>query len=199
MTDRNENTKAVWLATCSGQGFFPLEPRAEDVRIDDIAHGLAHSFRFAGQAVRGYTVAQHSLEVSRRLPPEDALWGLLHDAAEAWLPDVPPEIKRAMGLAVPTSDGSDEYHAIVPFKIVEREILMVVAECFGLPWPVPETIKDADDRELAREWRDLWDERQPPWPGPSLAEPYPEVIEWCRTPEDIEGVFLKRFSELWSR
>ncbi len=198
MTDSTD-TKTAWLATCSGQGFFPLAPRAEDVRIEDIAHGLAHSFRFAGQAVRGYTVAQHSIAVSRRVPEADALWGLLHDAAEAWLPDVPRPIKQLMSLAVPLLAGSDNYHAIVPFEVVECEILEAVAEYFGLPRPMPQSVKVADDRELARERRDLWDDRQPPWPGPVLAEPYPEAIEWCRSPEDIEKIFLKRFGELQSK
>ena len=195
MTDSND-TKTGWLATCSGQGFFPLEPLAEDVRIEDIAHGLAHSFRFAGQALRGYTVAQHSIAVSCRVPAEDALWGLLHDAAEAYLCDVPRPIKQVMSLAVPMADGSREYHAIVPFEVVEREILKAVAERFGLPWPMPASVKVADDRELAREWRDLWDDRQPPRPNEKLAEPYPETIEWWRSPVDIEKLVMKRFVEL---
>ncbi len=191
---RSKNGPA-WLATGSGKKFYPLDPRAEDVGIEDIAHGLAYKYRFAGQAVCGYTVAQHSIEVSRRVPPADRLWGLLHDAAEAYLCDVPRPIKAAMSLAVPMSDGSGDYHAIVPFEVVEREILAVVAERFGLPWPLPESVRVADDRELARERRDLWDERQPQWPASDLPEPYPERIEWCRAPEDIEKLFMARFRD----
>lgn len=86
-----------WIQTFSGRQFFPLEPRVEDVCIEDIAHGLSNLCRYAGHCECFYSVAQHCLLVSRVVPREHALRGLLHDASEAYLIDVPRPIKHSIG------------------------------------------------------------------------------------------------------
>ena len=88
-----------WIQTMSGVIFYPLDPRPEEIRIEDIAHALSHQCRFAGHCREFYSVAEHSVRVSRELPQEFMLWGLLHDASEAYLVDLPRPIKRwsAMG------------------------------------------------------------------------------------------------------
>src|ERR1017187_10636100 len=77
------------ITTFSGIHFWPLLPNPADIRIEDIAHALSNQCRFAGHAREFYSVAEHSVRVSQLCPPEDALWGLLHDASEAYLTDVP--------------------------------------------------------------------------------------------------------------
>src|ERR1039457_118422 len=83
-----------FIGTFSGLRFWPLDPNPEKILIDDIAHALAHQCRFGGHASRFYSVAEHSVHVSRLCPPEDALWGLLHDASEAYLVDLPRPLKQ---------------------------------------------------------------------------------------------------------
>jgi hypothetical protein len=78
-----------FLGTFSGLRFWPLDPEPEKILIADIAHALAHQCRFGGHASKFYSVSENSVHVSRRCAPEDALWGLLHDASEAYLVELP--------------------------------------------------------------------------------------------------------------
>lgn len=70
-----------------------------DIRLYDIAVGLAHAMRWRG-AMGAYTVAQHSVlaslhaEVAHEREAQAA--ALLHDAAEAIMGDVPTPVKDAV-------------------------------------------------------------------------------------------------------
>lgn len=87
MTDRGP-----MMFTPSGRPFWPLDPRPEEVFIDDIAHWLAGINRYNGGTRHlTYSVAQHSLlvwehytYVASRRPPSKAsqLGALLHDGHE---------------------------------------------------------------------------------------------------------------------
>jgi hypothetical protein len=180
-----------WLGTPSGQRFFPFTPWKSAIDIEDIAHGLAGKYRYAGLSNRWYTVAQHAIEVSRRFPSRtNALWGLLHDAAETWLTDIPAPIKGYLFFAIPVAEDSVR---VASYRALEEEILSAVAETFGLPWPVPDSIHTADLRERARERRDLFDESQPGWKP--MSEPYPEPLVPV-SPDAAKKMFLARFKEL---
>ena len=94
----------MWCA--SGARFYPLDARADEVFIEDIARGLATECRYAGQIAietehTFYSVAEHSVLVSgacttlaelRGWSPAEvlavSLEGLLHDGAEAYIGDV---------------------------------------------------------------------------------------------------------------
>ncbi len=82
-----------WLPTATGKRFHPLEPDPAVVDVRDIAIHLSRTFRYGG-CVR-LSVAEHSVLVSRVCKPENALWGLLHDAAEAYLGDIPRPLKHS--------------------------------------------------------------------------------------------------------
>ena len=106
--------EVMW--TASGTGFYPLDPRPEDVLIEDIARGLATECRYAGQLaleqpIGFYSVAEHSVHVSIACegvaarecwPLRDriavALEGLLHDGEESYLGDMirPLKYQREM-------------------------------------------------------------------------------------------------------
>src|SRR5688572_3506421 len=87
-----------WIMTASGLAFYPTRPRIQDIRIEDIAHGLAAVSRFAGHTRTPYSVGQHCYHASQILEgqggPRAALYGLLHDASEAYLGDVPRPLKK---------------------------------------------------------------------------------------------------------
>lgn len=100
----------IW--TASGKRFWPLDPRADEIEIEDIARGLATECRYSGQigfdtGYEYYSVAEHSVIVSiyaerlarERWCTEDpwqwALEGLLHDGTEAYIGDVSRPVKHS--------------------------------------------------------------------------------------------------------
>lgn len=172
-------TESNWIQTFSGRQFWPLDPKPGDVDVADIAHALALKCRFAGHCKAFYSVAQHSVLVSTVVPEEEALWGLLHDAAEAYLADLPRPVKAETPA----------------FRDAEGRIMRAVAERFGLAWPEPEGVKLADAVLLVTEQRDLMGPPPAPWFASRPAEPMAgkvEPVDW----RAAERLFLARFEEL---
>jgi uncharacterized protein len=168
-----------WMQTYTGYQFWPADPRAEEIHLADIAHSLANQCRFAGHCLKFYSVAQHSIIVSRIVPPEDAAWGLLHDATEAYLVDLPRPVKRYSKLG-------DEYRQL------EGCLMTAICERFALPPEEPDSVKLSDDIVLMTEKRDLM-------PGlfkwREVATPLPEEIT-PMAPEEAEIAFLDRALEI---
>jgi hypothetical protein len=133
-----------WVMTASGRQFWPLSPRPCDVTIEDIAHALAAVARFGGHARVPYSVAQHSVLVSWAMcgTLQDALYGLLHDASEAYLGDVPRPLKRLPAFAA--------------YREAEARLQAVIYDACGLdPDGEPPDLKLVDRRMLRTEQRDL--------------------------------------------
>ena len=82
-----------YIETVSGKKLTFLNPNPDDIVIEDIAYALSNQCRFNGH-VPFYSVAQHSVLVSAKCFPSEKLAGLLHDAAEAYLSDIPSPIKQ---------------------------------------------------------------------------------------------------------
>lgn len=129
-----------WGPNNKAVAFNPLEPTVDMIHIETIARALSNQCRFNGHVRKFFSVAQHSLMVSLWCKKEDALWGLLHDASEAYLVDIPRPLKKWEGF-----NG---------YMNLEREIMAVICEKFGLSTIMPESVKDADDLILAWEFRD---------------------------------------------
>lgn len=124
-----------WIGTHLGGKFWPLDPHPDDVHIGDIAHALSQQCRYTGHSFRPYSVAEHSILVSSFCPPEFALEGLLHDAAEAYLADVARPVK----------------HRIKGLVEIEDRIHQAICTKFNLPFPISPQVKDIDNRILADE------------------------------------------------
>jgi hypothetical protein len=110
---------ASWIITSTGRKFWPLDPRPDDICIEDIAHGLSMCCRYAGQCPKFYSVAEHSVYVAEWMldgRSRRALVGLLHDASEAYLGDMTRPVKRRM----------PEYQA------AEKRLQRCIHERFGL-------------------------------------------------------------------
>jgi hypothetical protein len=176
------NRNGDWMQTYTGRQFWPIDPRAAEICIVDIAHSLANQCRFAGHCLQFYSVAQHSVIVSRICDSEDSLWGLLHDAAEAYLVDLPRPIKRFSALGA-------------RYKEVENAISLVVCERFRLPNAEPASVKKADNVALVTEMRDLMSRPPALWEEVRHNDPLVEVIRPL-SPQDAETEFLRRFAEL---
>jgi len=110
----------------------------DEICIADIAHALSLICRFNGHVKKFYSVAEHSLRVATILPYEYRLQGLLHDAAEAYVMDIPRPIKRA-------------YH----LHHIEEPVTRAIFEKYGVALPLPEDVLEADEILIATEARDL--------------------------------------------
>lgn len=81
------------MQTYSGALFDFSDIQNASVDISDIAHALSMTCRFNGHVSNFYSVAEHSYIIAKTLlhigaPPLTALFGLLHDASEAYLNDI---------------------------------------------------------------------------------------------------------------
>ena len=79
----------------SGRCVNAMDILSSDIDIKDIAHALALQCRFKGHCKQFYSIAQHSVLVARHLQARSILqlFGLLHDAAEAYLGDMISPLK----------------------------------------------------------------------------------------------------------
>lgn len=169
-----------WIQTFSGKKFHPLDPNPSDIDIEDIAHALSNLCRFGGHCRRFYSVAQHSCLVGRALREAvgdaEGAWGLMHDATEAYLVDLPRPIK----------DQMPEY------KAAENRLMAAIAMRFGLDPVDPKIVKEYDTRILRNEaevllgggenawWRDI--------------EPLPDVFFTPMDPQAAKREFLRLFA-----
>ena len=166
-----------WIQTFTGLRVDPLAPDADALALADIAHALSLLCRFNGHCRVFYSVAEHSVRVARALPREHAPWGLLHDASEAYLADIPRPLKRRL----------PDYEA------AEERFMRVVATRFGLPWPMPAAVHEADTRLLATEARDLMGADPRAW-GLAVEPLSGAIAPW--SPAEAEAAFLALWAEL---
>lgn len=101
--DTDTAYKAVdYIETYTGRKFFPLRPSVEAVTIIDIAHHLSQQCRYSGATRFFYSTAQHCVLLATyaakvmHASTLDCLQILMHDAAEAYLVDIPRPIKQHM-------------------------------------------------------------------------------------------------------
>lgn len=181
-----EERHGDWMSTFLGGRFYPFDPRPEDFNVLEIGTALSRICRFGGHCAHFYSVAQHSILVSEILPEELALWGLFHDAAEAYMGDIVRPLKRMLNTLTSGRVSSSE-----------RFILEKLAEAFHLPWPMSAEVKRADNIALMTEARDLMSHSQPleKWPWPDGLEPLPERIE-AVGPDQARALWLGRYEQI---
>lgn len=132
--------KGDWLGTYTGKRFWPLDPRPDEVDIEDIATALGNLCRYGGHVQRHgrrafYSVAEHCVHMTRAAPLHLKFETLMHDASEAYLIDVPRPAKVALA----------------GYKSIEAEIEKCIARKFGLRWPMSPEIKALDERIIVDE------------------------------------------------
>ena len=89
------------IKTYTGIMFDPLEPNADLIRIEDIAHALAMLCRANGHFKSFYSVGQHCINCAKEAAARGCsvrvqLGCLLHDGSEAYLSDVTRPVKKAL-------------------------------------------------------------------------------------------------------
>ena len=169
-----------FIQTFLGKIVYPLSLGVDDINIHDIAHSLSLQCRFNGHSQLFYSVGEHSCRVSDLCPLELKEWGLLHDAGEAYLSDLPSPLKKHM-----------------PYYIKKEEkILKIIGERFWLlPWKlVEEEINKIDLIVLATESRDVMSSCEKDWAF-NLGMPLEEkIIPWSWQSAEIQ--FLHRAKAL---
>ncbi|PDS97678.1 hypothetical protein CO659_12555 [Rhizobium sp. S9] len=167
------------MQTATGRKFWPMDPRADEVFIEDIAHALSMQCRYAGHCLRFYSVAEHCVLMARKLRWEGvdvALWALMHDASESYLVDVPRPVK-------PYLDG---------YKAAEAKVMAAICDRYGLAHEMPAVVHDADNRIIADELANLvpmeWHAR---YAGQELGV---ELRYW--SPEQAKIEFMATFQAL---
>jgi uncharacterized protein len=177
-----------FIQTLSGRRVNPLDAAVADIDPHDIARALSNLCRFGGHSKAFYSVAQHSVIVcdlleARGATADELMAALLHDAAEAYLGDVPHPIKHRSDLGA-------------AFRVAEKRLEAVIAERFALP-DAAGRIKPLDRALLATERRTFSAETWH-WPELEGIEPLDiELVAW--SPDEAADAFARRYAELDAR
>lgn len=166
------------ILTADGEYFDFEAPDPALFTLHAIATGLANTCRFGGQCWPFYSVAEHSIWVSRIVPEEFALHALFHDAAEAFIVDMPKPLKEMLP----------------DYKALERRFEAVLFPALGLPIDMPPEIKKADRVMLATEQRHLM-KNNDDWKWTGSVEPL-DIRLRCFTPNYAYVEFKARAREL---
>jgi hypothetical protein len=122
-----------WFPTYTGEKINLRSMKLKQIKIRDIAHQLSLLTRFGGATEVMDSVAQHSVLVSMYLEREgydtdSSLWGLLHDASEAYMGELRIGVKNLFP----------------QFKVVENKLLEFIGRRYRLTWPMPPEVKKWD-------------------------------------------------------
>ena len=192
-----------WFQTYSGHKVNPMTLESEDVHLADVAHALSMICRFNGHCIRHYSVAQHSVHGAHLALSSEAFatlldrqklarWFLIHDAAEAYLVDMPRPVKYA-------DKFHDDARWTKGFRSLEYAVQEVCNQQFmGIKQPscnFEEAIKDLDNVMLATEREQLVNHHGVDWNLP--LPPHPQKLPvW--TPEEAERQFVITYRALFA-
>jgi 5'-deoxynucleotidase YfbR-like HD superfamily hydrolase len=137
-----DNTDS-WIRTYTGGRAYFFEPENSIIEIQDIAHALSLLCRFNGATEKFYSISQHCCIIANQIYDETndpylAFSGLMHDAQEAFVSDIPSPFKRRFP----------------EFVEAEKRFEIWLAQKFGYALDLP-IVKKHDLKCLATEMRDL--------------------------------------------
>jgi uncharacterized protein len=168
-----------FIQVYSGERFWPIDPRPEEIKIEDIAHALSNQCRFSGHSEWHYSVAQHSVLVSAFT--KDPLAGLMHDASEAYLADIPRPIKPSLP----------------QYLEIEANIMKIIGQKFGFTVPISPDVIAIDNAML---WIEKEQIMKPGlnWFQDKTVE-IPEEMKKLQirkwSPQEAETIFLHTFEQ----
>lgn len=171
--------KDLVIRTWSGKQLQLLAPDAAHIEIEDIAHGLAYQCCFNGQTRHFYSIAQHSMLVAQLVPAQHRLAALLHEGATAYLGDIPQALR----------------HLMLEVQLIEKKIMAVFRDKFGLTDLEAPIIRRAHSIALATESRDLLFPVNEKEQAMTNSAPIPRRIE-AITPEEAKSRFAEMLGKL---
>lgn len=179
MDRRIKTAKGPTILLHSGAYFDLLDPHGSAFTIEDIAHGLSNTCRYAGQCSAFYSVAEHSWHTSFLVPEHLRFAALMHDAAEAFIGDVTRPLK-----------------ALLPdYKRIERNVEHAIAERFEITGMNDDEVKRADLAMLAAEQAEIMPVHADSWAVLGGVTPAQVNLRmWA--PEAAKSMFMSRAREL---
>lgn len=172
-----------WMQIANGHIFHPLDPRVNEVHIEDIAQSLSRQIRYNGMSDLSISVAQHSCQCAWLAEQTGGnhdvqLALLMHDAAEAYIGDM----IRPLKVLIPE------------FKEIEDRIMAVIIAKYDLPLITPKAQKYYDNLALAWEKRDIYQSSRE-WPHMlDVPKWLPVMAPWSLNYAEFR--FLKLFEYL---
>lgn len=174
----SDSTERAVIMLHGGAELDFLDPWSSNFTIEDVAHGLAHICRYAGQCAAFYSVAEHSLLVSETCKNHE-LVALMHDAAEAFVGDVTRPLKQLLP----------------DYKKIEKNVQSAILTRFGISGVTPPEVKEADVRVLAAEQAQIMPPALSEWARKLGIEPAPVTVKFY-PPSVAKERFLARFRAL---
>lgn len=174
----NKPSGRTAILTASGFVLDLTSPDATGLPVEDVARALAYQPRWCGATKQFYSVAEHSVMVSRLVPEQLAFHALWHDAIEFIQGDWPSPLKVYLG-----RDNINRKLAPIEEALSRR---------FGFDMHLAE-VKKADLVAMATELRDLLPGAWMDWGH--LPEPVPERIVPVG-PERAFELFMERYEEV---
>jgi hypothetical protein len=156
--EQNPGTFRVWP---SRRIVDPFDMKPDDIELVDIANALARQCRYNGHVDGFISVAEHCIQTARFLqawghPTDIVATGLMHDAAETYLGDILGPLKKLPAFAA--------------YRVAEDAVEKVIAAKYGLPFPFPPEIKQADRASLRTEMVEPKTRNRPLAESPSIEQ-----------------------------
>lgn len=173
----------TYIETYTGKKFDVFNPQPEDISIVDVAHALSMMCRYNGHCKYFFSVAEHSINVCDFVAKTSnnkklLLWGLLHDATEAYLADITSPVKPYLSNYVE----------------LEQKIMGVICGKFGLQVGMPTVIHEADIEMLRAEAYQLMTSKGVNWKANMESDtPIIEMKLKCYSPDEAKLFFLEKF------
>lgn len=182
------------IDTREGEKLDLVNPSPQQIHIQDVALALSRICRFAGHSTEFYSVAQHSLRVSKIVEvlgyPELRSLALHHDSHEAYMGDISSPLKQLL----------DDRGQVSELRDLSARLDQAIRSAFGINNPTPEQraiIKKADLIALRIEAKAMMKDT---FATPSIAEPLAAhqlpTISLYLEPQAAYALFLERHREL---
>lgn len=176
------------IITYSKMVFDILEPKKEQIKIEDIAHALSMLTRANGHFPDFFSVAQHCIQcaneaIARNYSPRVVMACLLHDASEAYLSDITRPVKKNMTM----------------YLQIEEQMQNTIYDKFldGIPTEEEfELIKNIDDACLYYEFNHFMGEKIYKQEPLLVSEPGYEVKAMKEVEEEFIWMFRQILREL---
>ena len=183
----DDDSMEPWIELITGGRFYYAKPVYD---IGAIAHSLSMQCRFTGHCRKFYSVAEHSVLVSRIMEDQglgDPMEGLLHDAVESVLSDVARPAKILLK----------------DYKALDRALDIAMRKQFVLPETMSEGCMKADGIALLIEAKELMPNKGENFTGMSdeivLAAKKATYIVAAWTPENARERFMTRMHDIRRR
>ncbi len=188
-----DQNKDPYIELVTGNKFFYNAPTWD---IGAIAHALGQQCRYTGQCLKFYSVAEHSVLVSRimeDLKLGDPMEGLMHDAVESVLSDIARPAKNLLK----------------DYKALDKALDGSMRKAFALPDKMTDGCIKADALALLHEALVLMPSKGAEWDdicGPGFtneelrrdAAPLTYLIQ-CMPPEVAKQKFMQRMTDVRRR